>query len=53
MGLFNFKRKEAEKIGKELNVESTPLKEEVVIPKEKFTLESRVEKSALPIFEVY
>lgn len=53
MGLFNFKRKEAEKIGEELNVENTPLKEDVVIPKEKFTLESRVEKSELPIFEVY
>ena len=49
MGLFNFKRKEAEQIENELNVEPVA----VSIPKEKFTLETRVEKSELPIFEVY
>lgn len=49
MGLFNFKRKEAEQIENELNVEPVA----VSIPKEKFTLETRVEKNELPIFEVY
>ncbi|MBR4849750.1 MAG: hypothetical protein IKV09_02345 [Alistipes sp.] len=49
MGLFNFKRKEAEQIQQEL--EPTPTV--VSIPKEKFTLEAKVEKNELPIFEVY
>lgn len=49
MGLFNFKRKESEKIQEELHIapESEP------ILKDKFILESRTERIELPIFEVY
>lgn len=49
MGLFNFKRKEAEQIQQEMETTSNV----VSIPKEKFTLETRVERNELPIFEVY
>ena len=49
MGLFNFKRKEAEQLQQELNATPT----NVSIPKEKFTLEAPAEKNELPIFEVY
>ncbi len=49
MGLFNFKRRESESIQEELNeIQATP-----VIPKEKFILETRIEKTELPIYEVY
>lgn len=49
MGLFNFKRKEAEQIQQEMSAATAA----VSIPKEKFTLETRVETKELPIFEVY
>lgn len=49
MGLFSIKRKEAEQIQQEIG-DTAPI---VPIPKEKFTLETRVEKNELPIFEVY
>lgn len=49
MGLFDFKRKEAEQVQQEMN--ATPAT--VSIPKEKFTLETRVKSNELPIFEVY
>ena len=50
MGLFNLKRKQAADIAEELNL--TP-EIEVEIPREKFTMEAKVEKNELPIFEVY
>lgn len=49
MGLFNFKRKEADQIQQEIG-EATPI---IPIPKDKFILETKVENKELPIFEVY
>ena len=49
MGLFNFKRKEAEQIQQELEAAPTIAS----ISREKFTLDSKVEKNELPIFEVF
>ena len=48
MGLFNLKRQEAEQVNEEMNTN-----ENTSIPKDKFTMEQKVEKNELPIFDVY
>ena len=54
MGLFNFKRKEAEQVEQELQQGSSSQDEfKPFIPKERFIMEDRPKSDRLPIYTVY